>query len=217
MARHTREDAAVTRARILASAQQLIRHRGLHCVTVDDVARAIGMTRGAVYGHFRSRTELLEALLSCAENDFATRLAPLAQGRAGTGPGALEQALATLLHGDDLARHVSLLAALLQHKCGDACELCPLRARVLAGVEALRGTLADLLPAPGLSNLLMAHLWGLLSAHAMHLAPSGLSGCAAALARLYQDPDLQPQPVLPASLSCHPDATFDPLLVRDTP
>ncbi|EON19126.1 TetR/AcrR family transcriptional regulator [Cupriavidus sp. GA3-3] len=217
MARHTREDAAVTRTRILASALQLIRHRGLHCVTVDDVARAIGMTRGAVYGHFRSRAELLGALLSCAEADFAARLAPLAQGRAANGPGTLEQALAALLDGDDLARHVSLLAALLQHKCGDDCELCPLRARVLAGVEALRATFAGLLPAPGMAGLLVAHLWGLLSAHAMHLAPSGLSGCAAALARLYQGPDVPPHPALSTIPSCRPDATFDPALLRDTP
>ncbi|SOY71191.1 TetR/AcrR family transcriptional regulator [Cupriavidus taiwanensis] len=183
MARHTREDAAVTRARILASAQQLIRHRGLHCVTVEDVARAIGMTRGAVYGHFRSRAELLAALLSCAEADFAVRLSPPAPGDAG--PDALGRALQAFLQGDELARHVSLIAALLQHKCGEACELCPLRERVLRGVESLRSTFAMLLPSPDLAGLLVAHLWGLLGAHAMHLAPAGLSGSAAALARLY--------------------------------
>ncbi|WP_354683544.1 TetR/AcrR family transcriptional regulator [Cupriavidus necator] len=215
MARSNRENAAATRARILTSAQQLIRHRGLHCVTVDDVARAIGMTRGAVYGHFRSRAELLGALLSCAEADFATRLAPLA--RSGSGPGALERALAALLQGDDLARHVSLLAALLQHKCGDACELCPLRTRVLRAVGTLRATFTELLPAPSLAGLLVAHLWGLLSAHAMHLAPSGLSGCAAALAHLYQGHGVAPDAALSVSLSCRPDATFDPPLVRDTP
>ncbi|MBB3015725.1 TetR/AcrR family transcriptional regulator [Cupriavidus alkaliphilus] len=211
MARHTREDAAVTRARILASAQQLIRHRGLHCVTVDDVARAIGMTRGAVYGHFRSRAELLGALLSCAEADFAARLAPLAQ--AGAAPEALAQALQAFLHGDELARHVSLIAALLQHKCGEACELCPLRERVLRGVESLRVTFAMLLPSPDLAGLLLAHLWGLLGAHAMHLAPAGLSGSAAALARLYQH-----HAALPAArASCRSHATSDPAPMRDTP
>ncbi|WP_427307296.1 TetR family transcriptional regulator [Cupriavidus sp. H39] len=213
MARHTREDAAATRARILASAQQLMRQRGLHCVTVDDVARAIGMTRGAVYGHFRSRAELLGALLCCAEADFAARLAPLTQGGDGTGTHALEQALSALLSDDELARHVSLIAALLQHKCGDACELCPLRERVLRGAEALRAAFAMLLPAPGLAGLLLAHLWGLLGAHAMHLAPSGLSGSAAALARLYQgNPALAATPEAGRSA-----ATSNPALMRDTP
>jgi TetR/AcrR family acrAB operon transcriptional repressor len=216
MARHTREDAAATRVRILASAQHLIRHRGLHCVTVDDVARAIGMTRGAVYGHFRSRAELLGALLSCAEADFTVRLVPLAQPRAG-GQATLEQVLAALLQRDDLARHVSLIAALLQHKCGDACELCPLRDRVLRVVETLRATFAQLLPVPGMAGLLVAHLWGLLSAHAMHLAPAGLCGCAASLARLYQRPRVPPHPALSAPVSCRSDATLPPLQLRDTP
>jgi len=185
MGRRTREDAAVTRARILAAAQQLIRQRGVHCVTLDDMARAIGMTRGAVYAHFRSRDELLGALLTCAEADVADRLTPLLQGCAGTAPAVLEQALAALFDGDGIVRHVSLLAFLLQHKCGDACELCPLRARVLQGVEALRERLAALLPAPGLADLLVVHLWGLLSAHSLRLAPADLSACAAPLARLY--------------------------------
>ncbi|MDQ0140479.1 TetR/AcrR family transcriptional regulator [Cupriavidus necator] len=213
MARHTREDAAATRARILASAQQLIRERGLHCVTVADVARAIGMTRGAVYGHFRSRAELLGALLSCAEADFAARLAPLAQGDAGTGPHALEKTLSDLLRGDELARHVSLVAALLQHKCGEACELCPLRARVLRGVESLRAAFAVVLPAPGLAGLLVAHLWGLLGAHAMQLAPSGLSGSAVALARLYRGHVA----LSAAQLGCRSGATSSAARVRDTP
>ncbi|KWR89669.1 TetR/AcrR family transcriptional regulator [Cupriavidus sp. IDO] len=217
MARRTREDAAVTRARILASAQQLIRERGLHCVTLDDVARAIGMTRGAVYAHFRSRAELLGALLSCAEADFAARLAPLSRGACGTGPRALQQALAALLHGDDIARHVSLLAFLLQHKCGDACELCPLRARVLQSIEAARETLAVLLPAPGLASLLVAHLWGLLSAQALHFAPSGHSGCAASLARLYLGHDGLPDGLPSATQGILANAICDPALVRDTP
>lgn len=217
MARRTREDAAVTRARILASAQQLIRERGLHCVTLDDVARAIGMTRGAVYAHFRSRAELLGALLSCAEADFAARLAPLSRGASGTGPRALQQALAALLHGDDIVRHVSLLAFLLQHKCGDACELCPLRARVLQGIEVLRETLAVLLPAPGLASLLVAHLWGLLSAQALHFAPSGHSGCAASLARLYLGHDVLPDGLPSATQGILANAIRDPTLVRDTP
>jgi TetR/AcrR family acrAB operon transcriptional repressor len=190
MVRRTRDDAVATRARILDSAQQLMRQRGLHCVTLEDVARAIGMTRGAVYAHFRSRAALLGALLSCAEADFAARLAPPANG-AGAGPAELESALAALLDGDAIARHVSLLAALLQHKCCTECELCPLRERVLTGIGTLRGTLADLLPEPALAGLLVAHLWGLLSAHALQLTPTGLSGAAPVLATLYLGTGMQ--------------------------
>ncbi len=205
MVRRTRDDAVATRARILDSAQQLMRQRGLHCVTLEDVARAIGMTRGAVYAHFRSRAALLGALLSCAEADFAARLAPLADGAQ---PGALEPALAALLDGDAIARHVSLLAALLQHKCCTECELCPLRERVLTGIDRLRGAFADLLSEPALAGLLVAHLWGLLSAHALQLTPAGLSGAAPVLATLYLGAGMQ------HGASFLPDA---PARIRDTP
>ncbi|QRQ84102.1 TetR/AcrR family transcriptional regulator [Cupriavidus oxalaticus] len=192
MVRRSRDDAVATRGRILASAQQLMRQRGVHCVTLEDVARAIGMTRGAVYAHFRSRAALMGALLSCAEADLADRLAPLAaRHHAGAATDMLEPALAALLDDDGMARHVSLLAFLLQHKCGTACELCPLRARVLRGADTLRNALAVRMAEPAQAGLLVAHLWGLLSAHALQLAPSGLSGCAASLARLYAAPGMQ--------------------------
>jgi TetR/AcrR family acrAB operon transcriptional repressor len=207
MVRRTRDDAVATRARILDSAQQLMHQRGLPCVTLEDVARAIGMTRGAVYAHFRSRAALLGALLSCAEADFAGRLAPLAD-EAHARPGALEPALAALLEGDAIARHVSLLVALLQHKCCAACELCPLRERVLAGIDRLRSAFAGLLPEPGLAGLLVAHLWGLLSAHALQLTPAGLSGAAPALASLYMGGGMQ------HGASFLPGGTAS---VRDTP
>ncbi|MEM5432724.1 TetR family transcriptional regulator [Cupriavidus oxalaticus] len=209
MVRRSRDDAVATRGRIVASAQLLMRQRGVHCVTLEDVARAIGMTRGAVYAHFRSRAALMDALLSCAEADLAERLAPLARHHAGAAPDVLEPALAALLDGDGMARHVSLLAFLLQHKCGADCELCPLRARVLRGVDMLRDTLAATMPAPALAGLLVAHLWGLLSAHALQLAPSGLSGCAASLARLYAPPGMQ--------RGACPDAAGGAAFPRDTP
>ncbi|BDB26453.1 hypothetical protein Tamer19_62320 [Cupriavidus sp. TA19] len=208
MVRRSRDDAVATRERILASAQQLMHQRGVHCVTLEDVARAIGMTRGAVYAHFRSRAALLGALLSCAEADLAERLAPMGPIGAGEAPAALEPGLAALLDGDGIARHVSLLAFLLQHKCGADCELCPLRARVLRDIDALRDTLAARMPTPALAGLLVAHLWGLLSAHALQLAPSGLSGCAASLARLYAAPGMQ--------RGASPDGAAGPAFPRDT-
>ncbi|MBP0637922.1 TetR/AcrR family transcriptional regulator [Cupriavidus sp. AcVe19-6a] len=209
MARRSRDDADATRGRILASAQQLMRQRGVHCVTLDDVARAIGMTRGAVYAHFRSRAALMGALLSCAEADLAERLAPLSRHHAGAGVDGLEPTLAALLDGDGMARHVSLLAFLLQHKCGADCALCPLRARVLQGAGILRNALAARMAEPGQAGLLVAHLWGLLSAHALQLAPSGLSGCAAALARLYAAPGMQ--------RGAWPDTACGAAFPRDTP
>ncbi len=49
--------------RILAAASELISHYGYDKTTVDDIARAAGISKGAVYLHFRSKEQLFEALL----------------------------------------------------------------------------------------------------------------------------------------------------------
>jgi AcrR family transcriptional regulator len=55
---------AETRERVLAAARTLLVERGYHGAGVDDIARAAGVTRQAIYQHhFRSKTELLLAML----------------------------------------------------------------------------------------------------------------------------------------------------------
>jgi TetR/AcrR family acrAB operon transcriptional repressor len=207
--RRSREAAASTRERVLDSARQLIEARGAHAVTLEQVARAIGMTRGAVYVHFRSRAELMRALLADAEADLAARLARWeAHSRT-----HLEPAFGALLHDGGLASHASLLMAVLQHKCSDDCELCPLRARILRRAVHLRRKLAARLPDARDASLLMAHLWGLLSAQALQLVPaSGFDACAGSLARLYGAEILPP-----IRAQCAVAAIVEPMPVGDTP
>ncbi len=53
---------AATRARVLKAAQALLGARDAVAFTIDAVARRARVTRVTVYGHFRSRRALLEAL-----------------------------------------------------------------------------------------------------------------------------------------------------------
>lgn len=52
-----------TRARILAAAAQVFSRKGYQVASLDEVARACGMTKGAIYWHFRSKGDLFFALL----------------------------------------------------------------------------------------------------------------------------------------------------------
>lgn len=63
--RQTRaEKKAETRERLLAAAQRLATTRGVARVTLDAVAEAAGVTKGAIYSNFESKEELLlEAVL----------------------------------------------------------------------------------------------------------------------------------------------------------
>jgi len=52
-----------TRASLVAAAARLIEEKGYHNITLEDVARLAGMSRGAIYGNFRDRDELFMAVL----------------------------------------------------------------------------------------------------------------------------------------------------------
>jgi AcrR family transcriptional regulator len=53
-----------TRARILAIASELFAERGYAGTSVADIAGRLGTTKAALYYHFRSKVEILDALLA---------------------------------------------------------------------------------------------------------------------------------------------------------
>ena len=53
---------ALVRAEILTTAAELFRARGYRATTLDDLARRLGMSKATVYGHFRSKEDLLAAI-----------------------------------------------------------------------------------------------------------------------------------------------------------
>lgn len=52
-----------TRSRILQAAKQVFAQEGYERATLDAIATAIGLTKGAVYWHFQSKSDLFVALL----------------------------------------------------------------------------------------------------------------------------------------------------------
>ena len=62
MVRRTKEEAQETRERLLDAAGRMFCEKGLTSTSLDDIARAAGMTRGAIYWHFRNKADLVEAL-----------------------------------------------------------------------------------------------------------------------------------------------------------
>lgn len=63
MARRTKEEAARTRAKILASALSLFAKKGYEHTTFTDIAARLKLTKGAVYWHFKSKSALMVALI----------------------------------------------------------------------------------------------------------------------------------------------------------
>jgi TetR/AcrR family acrAB operon transcriptional repressor len=78
MARKTREEALATREQLLDAAERVFRQRGVGHSSLAEVADAAGVTRGAIYWHFRSKAELFRALVERAEMPMDAALEELA-------------------------------------------------------------------------------------------------------------------------------------------
>lgn len=64
MARRSKADAQQTRDRILDMAEQEFLRRGVSRTSLQDIARAAGVTRGAIYWHFSDKADLFNAMMS---------------------------------------------------------------------------------------------------------------------------------------------------------
>ncbi len=64
MARRTKEDAQRTRDRILDMAEREFQRRGVSRTSLEQIATAAGVTRGAVYWHFRNKADLFNAMMN---------------------------------------------------------------------------------------------------------------------------------------------------------
>lgn len=62
MARKTPDEAAQTRQNIVEAARHLFYSKGVSATTLEHIARAAGVTRGAVYWHFADKAALVAAL-----------------------------------------------------------------------------------------------------------------------------------------------------------
>jgi AcrR family transcriptional regulator len=62
-----KEDA---KRRIIEAAMDVIAERGCDQMTIDDVAKKLGVTKGAVYWYFKSKEELVTAVLNKFQSDI---------------------------------------------------------------------------------------------------------------------------------------------------
>ncbi len=63
MVRKTKEEAAATRQALLNAALIVFSQKGYAAARLEDVAEAAGVSRGAIYWHFRSKAELYNTLV----------------------------------------------------------------------------------------------------------------------------------------------------------
>ena len=62
MARKTKEEAMETRGRILDAAIEVFHSKGVSLSSLEDIAESAGVTRGAIYWHFKNKADIFSAL-----------------------------------------------------------------------------------------------------------------------------------------------------------
>jgi AcrR family transcriptional regulator len=72
--------AEATRTALIAAARRLFTERGYDAVGTEEIVRAAGVTRGALYHHFGGKAELLEAVYERLEAESTERVARVVLG-----------------------------------------------------------------------------------------------------------------------------------------
>ena len=63
MVRRTKEEAQATRKLILDTAEVVFHERGVARTSLNEIAQAAGLTRGAIYWHFKDKADLFNAMM----------------------------------------------------------------------------------------------------------------------------------------------------------
>ncbi len=186
------------RAQILAAARDCFLAQGYHATKVDRIARAAGLSKGAVYFHFESKRALLEALVE-AEFGRARAVIEGARDAAAVDGGLL--ALLSFLGAPEDPRHrfFLLTGELAVHDAALSARLQTHHRHIIAAIEDLVrrwAAAAALSPAEvgGVAVLLKAMADGLQGSWALGVPAdrAALFQGLAALTRLGRPTPLKP-------------------------
>lgn len=143
MVRRTKAEAEQTRQQIVAAARRVFHQRGVRCSSLEQIALAAGVTRGAVYWHFEDKAELFFAVRNEGYETLSQCMVAALSGNASRDPlAAIAQALHAvfqLLQQDELARQtleILLLRCEYTDELGSALQIVFESHRTL--LEALR-------------------------------------------------------------------------------
>jgi len=97
MVRRTKQEAQQTRHALLDAAELVFERRGVAGTSLQEVAEAAGLTRGAVYWHFRDKADLFNAMMDRAVLPFEHRWLQPGAGDAADPMGRLRDLLLDIL------------------------------------------------------------------------------------------------------------------------
>ncbi|MCE8019476.1 TetR family transcriptional regulator [Halomonas sp. MCCC 1A11036] len=142
MARRTKAEAAATREALLDAAEAVFLERGVARTSLEQIARHAGMTRGAVYWHFKNKADLFRAMLQRVRMPFQELVEEI--GDPGLAQQPLEAIRLACLSGFERLEQprYRCVHAILIHHCETFAEIDPLAIQNEIAEEAC-GALLD--------------------------------------------------------------------------
>lgn len=133
MVRRTRSEAAATREAILDAAEQEFLARGVSGTSLEHIARRAGVTRGAIYWHFKDKIDLFAAMIDRVRLPFSEIADSYRKEVASDDPiGLLRQLCALALAKLDESEMYRNVYTILMNRCEFAGEVNPAFERQMA-------------------------------------------------------------------------------------
>ena len=194
MARRTKEEAAITREQLLDAAECVFRRRGIARSSLAEVAAAAGVTRGAVYWHFRDKADLCAAMCERARLPMEIMLSDAGAAMHDDPLGTLQMLAVTALTRLASDQRSQAVFEVMLHESESAAEMAPIterkqreRRHCLTHVESVlqQAVTAGQLPqdtdAPLAAQALHAYIGGLMNSWVLDPGAHDLARSAPAL------------------------------------
>jgi TetR/AcrR family acrAB operon transcriptional repressor len=117
MARATKEEALETRNRILDAAEDVFHAQGVSRTSLADVADRANVSRGAIYWHFRNKSDLFDAMCERVRLPMEEMAAPALDERLADPLGQLRRTCLFVLHQVLHNSHSRKVLGIMFHKC----------------------------------------------------------------------------------------------------
>lgn len=135
MPRRTKEEAQETRNRLLDAAEKVFYHRGVSRSSLEEIAKAAGVTRGAVYWHFNDKAELFEAMMDRVTLPLEDVLFSAAKGAHADPLSLLKRSVTDVLLRTARDKHLQRVFDIAYNKCEYVGDAAPVRDRHVASQQ----------------------------------------------------------------------------------
>jgi TetR/AcrR family acrAB operon transcriptional repressor len=174
MARRTKEDAEITRNLLLNAAETVFNEKGVARTSLSEIAEAAGVTRGAIYWHFKNKADLFHAMLERVKMPIDEMIDQLNAEQIATPLSFLHDGAVTVLKHIATDAQTRRVFDIVNHKCELVDDMAIARTRQLesrAGcLEQIEQSIQAAIDQKSLPKTLNAHV----AAIGMHALIEGL-------------------------------------------